>query len=1719
MTLNKHFTYDFEERPKPKLWLCKPNKQRIERLASFSKLNGTFKYTNLNSLSFQVPLVEFNEVSKTEERNKAIDMIKSKYLIEYQYNGFKDYFVIDDIKKSAMDSDYITVNTESLASELNKKSANEIELLASTIEKMMTEILSVYAPLWKLGHVDNKLSEIKRELTGNNTTVNALIDQICSLFDAVAIYNSIERTIDFYHKDNVGTNRGLRVRENSYLKSFEDQFISKDIVTRLYPFGSEGLTIQSVNPAGSSYIEDFSYFLEPFKRDEHRNVIEHSAYMTDELCHALLDYQEFYDSKKDIAEDITKSYSAILSEYSQEDFKLNQLSAVLKRQKERIELLKPKSEYIDLGTKTKNFSITTEKSSYYLLMIRNDGNLTNIKFDGKSYTVKSNDWLYIKIDTADFKDATKVDEKLKYKLEFKSSNSKLRVIYTRSSKTDFDEDDTKAIDEKYNYEKYKKLVADQEKVTTTVEKRMKSLEDQKASLIRSMSAKNYFSDEVYKERELYVYESIWTEDNHTEAKDLYEDAIKQMKKQKKLNRTVTIDLVNFIQSIDHKQDWDKLNVGDKIVFSNKIFNEKLRAYITELQLNFDDNSVKVSISDVFDYKDLDTKIAEKLAQTSSTASQVNFHKEQIKSQNGKMTKMTELIKSEWDANKKRIMAGNETVDIGSQGVKVTSKEDPNEYVIMVGGVIAMTRDGGETFKTGITPEGINAEMLMGKMIVGETLTLENESGTMKFDKNGFHINANEFHITTNDGNENYFDKLKRDMNESSKQQADIVVDKFRKEITNVIEEATDVKRIINDTTDVLNGAFKDGVITKVEKKLIKDSLATLEKENKDFEDKINLALNHPYISSDDTSAINVAVLEYESMYDSLTTSIIESISDSKITSDESEHINEAIVDYRDEVKEILSLVQDVIERTKNTQLKNEVDKVYNYANATGKRFDEWKRSEFTQTSEEIAQRVSGASWENDISPALTKINNELDEHNDHIESNTAFIKVNKDKIQNSVSGTELDAKLNKISTYESEYLVSNKEQFKIPLHENNGSLFNDSYTYEVVAKNNDLDEENVATAIFVSKGSGEGFELVELENVSKYGSHPKFIIESKQPCISLFESQNDTQNISVIYTKYLGKTSSIKTAQSLIEQKSDEINLEVKRLTKETTYNNLLLNSDFSSGWEGWNEHDSNFSIPQKSEMSINTDDNLLLNSSYRDDYVGGTGQYRRIVYNLTKPLEIGKEYTIAFDMETTRGDNKGITTILPYFPAMSDVNINVKNNERNVYTFTATKPSTQILIYTGEKGTIDNENTDIIVTEATCIEGKNPKPFLSGSNKNVLKMKYTDKANWPSVMSSFLSVGKGQEVAVGEKLTMSTYIYVPSSSKGHINGFIYFEMATYENKNQTANATIGDRLEIYPEDIKYDQWVRYSYTAEIPAYTSKNGKSNYVRALLRMGAATSGQSVDENAVYYYALPQLERGSLTTDWSLSKLDVFSTEQLASKIALNPESIDIISNSLNLNTDRLTISNDVGNFLIANDEITITNKDSTNMVRLNPNGLTLKQDGIDKMLNSLDRGGLSISAYQPRMPSFRTNGVVHVYEPLSEGAMDFSYYTMVWGAYQAAKSEGSLVGVNNDAGRINRFTYFHEKRYLKIAVTVYTDRVNLYVLCEDPIAKSRFSVTGFKGSTKDKTTTAAEIIVDLGKPTYTDKYLEILINITAGSASRSSGGFRIKNMRLTDYKDE
>ena len=167
----------------------------------------------------------------------------------------------------------------------------------------------------------------------------------------------------------------------------------------------------------------------------------------------------------------------------------------------------------------------------------------------------------------------------------------------------------------------------------------------------------------------------------------------------------------------------------------------------------------------------------------------------------------------------------------------------------------------------------------------------------------------------------------------------------------------------------------------------------------------------------------------------------------------------------------------------------------------------------------------------------------------------------------------------------------------------------------------------------------------------------------------------------------------------------------------------------------------------------------------------------------------------------------------------------------------------------------------------------------------------------------------------------------------------MYIEINGYFDKDQRNNPSLAKHY-INTADFEYDKWFRMTATATIPATIPDGRQLNYIRAGLRYSAVN--QSVNDKAIFYYTLPQLERGSKPTEWSLSRLDVFSTEQMAAKIALNPQSVDIIARNIDFNTDAMRIYNSNGTLNISGDTLTISNNNSSNEVIINPSGFTLKK---------------------------------------------------------------------------------------------------------------------------------------------------------------------------------
>lgn len=575
------------------------------------------------------------------------------------------------------------------------------------------------------------------------------------------------------------------------------------------------------------------------------------------------------------------------------------------------------------------------------------------------------------------------------------------------------------------------------------------------------------------------------------------------------------------------------------------------------------------------------------------------------------------------------------------------------------------------------------------------------------------------------------------------------------------------------------------------------------------------------------------------------------------------------------------------------------------------------------------------------------------------------------------------------------------------------------------------------------------------------------------------------------------------------------------------------------------------FTISDEEDLTINLDDNLALASKYRTNNVSTNGNYRRFHLQLAKKLKRNQRYKISFDYNIISGTNsQNLITILPYrfpykggeyddgtflpvIPSTKKIDVSIEPNKRNVIDFTNIDEDgvNQLVFYAAQSGTEENKNIEASFENIKVVEyvdGKENTDYDDRKVKNALKYKQNNfGTKWPLVSSAFMPIGKEGEFQIGDYVTASVYIYIPSTAKKDLSYKIYFELTGYENTLQTRNAPIG-KVVIPTSEFVFDEWKRYSFTVKIPRMT-ENGFTNYVRFLLRYNNYDLNPVYNDGTVFYYGLPKLEKGSELTKWTPALLDRYNTESMSSKIALNPHSIKMISRNIDFNTDRMKIYNDKGNLNISGDTLRVSKyaEDTKNFVEINSEGLNIRKNGVDYAV-----GGLFLS--ETNIVPFLPNPSTFIQVPKSNNEYNYTYvitedringaYVLSRDRYQFARDNKQLEEKNGtDKAVLGAFSYFHNRRYLKVSYICYvTEGNNFYVTFSEGVGwKKNDKINMFREIKEDSNTATPNevkvLTVDLGPPTNLARRLVIQLAITGTRGPKQLGQITIARMSLSDVE--
>ena len=225
----------------------------------------------------------------------------------------------------------------------------------------------------------------------------------------------------------------------------------------------------------------------------------------------------------------------------------------------------------------------------------------------------------------------------------------------------------------------------------------------------------------------------------------------------------SLDSANFLYQKEFAPFQNVLTMGKAVYL--RIDKEKVvRPRIVGVELSFDDVSkFTLTFSNQFQTKNGVDSWKDEIESVSSSSRSFDANKYIYNKMASQSTQVSNFMKGQLDAAVNTILgAANQTVLINGAGIQIGG--DGKYQMRLVDNMIAMTDDGWKTAKLAIgrfaDPEtgeqwGVNAEVVAGKLIVGNNLVLENatDDGVMQFkvDATGAWLNNAVFVLQKDNG--------------------------------------------------------------------------------------------------------------------------------------------------------------------------------------------------------------------------------------------------------------------------------------------------------------------------------------------------------------------------------------------------------------------------------------------------------------------------------------------------------------------------------------------------------------------------------------------------------------------------------------------------------------------------------------------------------------------------------------------------------------------------------------------------------------------------------------------------------------------------------------------------------------------------------------------------------------------------------------------------------
>lgn len=247
----------------------------------------------------------------------------------------------------------------------------------------------------------------------------------------------------------------------------------------------------------------------------------------------------------------------------------------------------------------------------------------------------------------------------------------------------------------------------------TKQKEINLLENQLQNLINDiknlqslLSETNNFTPSLLREKQGFTRTREYKNENYDVDTELYQAAEDEFKQYTQPQITYSLDIMNFLSCIETQYDWNKLELGDIITIKYDLFDIYIKARVIQIDYDFDNYTIKLTISNVKDVINNVQKFINVLYQGVSSGSTIDTVEKRVRDLNDDITTFKNILNSAWDAGKQNITAANDTVQINQTGFTTHESGNSNRMIRIANGSVMVSSVGEDGLHPIINADGL-----------------------------------------------------------------------------------------------------------------------------------------------------------------------------------------------------------------------------------------------------------------------------------------------------------------------------------------------------------------------------------------------------------------------------------------------------------------------------------------------------------------------------------------------------------------------------------------------------------------------------------------------------------------------------------------------------------------------------------------------------------------------------------------------------------------------------------------------------------------------------------------------------------------------------------------------------------------------------------------------------------------------------------------------------